>query len=41
MRVTVKNRPIAMALAAMAGKDIHSKFEGALTNKDAGIGRFE
>ncbi|HEV2317070.1 MAG TPA: hypothetical protein VGV89_05800 [Thermoplasmata archaeon] len=44
MRVTVKNRPISMAVTAMAGKNKNptSKFDNALgASKDSGIGRFE
>ena len=41
IRVSQRNRPISMAVAALSGKSYHSKFEGARHTQDAGIGRFE
>ena len=42
MRVTVKNRPISMAVAALSGKTAHSKFESAMASQTGpGLGRFE
>ena len=40
MRVGIKNRPIAMRIAAKSGKQ-SSKFDAELMRKDTGIGRFE
>jgi len=42
MRVSVKNRPISMAVAALSGKKVSSKFDAALSSSSApSIGRFE
>jgi hypothetical protein len=40
VRVTVKNRPIAMKVAAKSGA-MSSKFDAGLASKDGGIGHFE
>ena len=40
VRVTVKNRPIAMKVAAKSGA-MTSKFDAGLASKDGGIGHFE
>ena len=40
MRVGIKNRPIAMKIAAKSGK-VSSMFDKELMRKDTGIGRFE
>ncbi|HZY91657.1 MAG TPA: hypothetical protein VFG07_02630, partial [Thermoplasmata archaeon] len=43
MRVGLKNRPIAMKMAALSGKNVSSKFEGAAASGQTppGVGRFE
>ena len=43
IRVSQRNRPISMAVAALSGKGYQSKFDGVngTASKDSGIGRFE
>jgi hypothetical protein len=41
MRVTVRNRPISMAVAALSGKGYRSKFDTGTSSTNSGIGRFE
>jgi hypothetical protein len=40
MRVGIKNRPIAMKIAAKSGPQ-NSRFEGGKASRDTGIGHFE
>ncbi|MFI5414636.1 MAG: hypothetical protein ACHQ16_03100, partial [Candidatus Lutacidiplasmatales archaeon] len=41
VRVQMKNRPIAMRIAAKSGGSQNSKFDAALRKGDSGIGKFE